>query len=123
MRLHGSTELYNSRYTPEELERWARFIHAWRPGHRTGGRAIDLPGALARTGRPGRLLLLRQHRQAPRARECAGADADAGRHLDARAGLSGASFKGSGEGKGSCLRCRGTRRTSRRPCRTRARPS
>jgi uncharacterized protein YecE (DUF72 family) len=32
MRLHGSTELYNSRYTPEELERWAACIHAWRRG-------------------------------------------------------------------------------------------
>lgn len=32
MRLHGSTELYNSRYTTEELERWARFIGAWRQG-------------------------------------------------------------------------------------------
>lgn len=32
MRLHGSTELYNSRYTSEELERWARFIDAWRNG-------------------------------------------------------------------------------------------
>ena len=32
MRLHGSTELYNSRYTIEELERWARFIEAWRNG-------------------------------------------------------------------------------------------
>ncbi|HEX2543962.1 MAG TPA: DUF72 domain-containing protein [Ramlibacter sp.] len=32
MRLHGSTELYNSRYTDEELERWARFIDAWREG-------------------------------------------------------------------------------------------
>jgi uncharacterized protein YecE (DUF72 family) len=32
MRLHGSTELYNSRYSSEELERWARFIDAWRNG-------------------------------------------------------------------------------------------
>lgn len=32
MRLHGSTELYNSRYTTQELERWARFIDAWRNG-------------------------------------------------------------------------------------------
>jgi uncharacterized protein YecE (DUF72 family) len=32
MRLHGSTELYNSRYTTEELERWARCIEAWRHG-------------------------------------------------------------------------------------------
>lgn len=32
MRLHGSTELYNSRYTSEELERWAHCIDAWRHG-------------------------------------------------------------------------------------------
>ena len=32
MRLHGSTELYNSRYTSQELERWARFIEAWAEG-------------------------------------------------------------------------------------------
>ena len=32
MRLHGSTELYNSRYTPEEIERWAACIEAWRNG-------------------------------------------------------------------------------------------
>ncbi|MBK0393337.1 DUF72 domain-containing protein [Ramlibacter algicola] len=32
MRLHGSTELYNSRYTPEEIERWAACIDAWRQG-------------------------------------------------------------------------------------------
>lgn len=32
MRLHGSTELYNSRYTREELQRWARCIEAWRRG-------------------------------------------------------------------------------------------
>jgi uncharacterized protein YecE (DUF72 family) len=32
MRLHGATELYNSRYTREELERWAACIRAWREG-------------------------------------------------------------------------------------------
>ena len=32
IRLHGSTELYNSRYTTAELERWARLIDAWRNG-------------------------------------------------------------------------------------------
>lgn len=32
MRLHGSTELYNSRYTTQELERWARFIASWAQG-------------------------------------------------------------------------------------------
>ncbi|TFZ00945.1 DUF72 domain-containing protein [Ramlibacter henchirensis] len=32
MRLHGSTELYKSRYTPEQIEDWARRIDAWRNG-------------------------------------------------------------------------------------------
>jgi uncharacterized protein YecE (DUF72 family) len=32
MRLHGSTELYNSRYTSEELDRWAECIRAWSCG-------------------------------------------------------------------------------------------
>ncbi len=32
LRLHGSTELYNSRYTRAELERWARCIRAWAHG-------------------------------------------------------------------------------------------
>ena len=32
MRLHGATELYNSRYTLPELERWAALIQAWRHG-------------------------------------------------------------------------------------------
>jgi uncharacterized protein YecE (DUF72 family) len=32
MRLHGSTELYNSRYTPAELARWADCIRAWTAG-------------------------------------------------------------------------------------------
>jgi uncharacterized protein YecE (DUF72 family) len=32
MRLHGSTELYNSRYTGEELDRWAGRIRAWAGG-------------------------------------------------------------------------------------------
>ena len=35
MRLHGSTELYNSRYTSEELDRWARFMRAWTRGRRS----------------------------------------------------------------------------------------
>src|SRR3954468_8339270 len=29
MRLHGSTELYNSRYTHEELARWAAMMRGW----------------------------------------------------------------------------------------------
>ncbi len=32
IRLHGSTELYNSRYTPQEIDRWADAIDAWRHG-------------------------------------------------------------------------------------------
>ena len=32
MRLHGSTELYNSRYTRKELEYWAECIRAWTRG-------------------------------------------------------------------------------------------
>jgi uncharacterized protein YecE (DUF72 family) len=32
MRLHGSTELYNSRYSPQELDRWASLIRAWASG-------------------------------------------------------------------------------------------
>lgn len=32
VRLHGSTELYNSRYTGEELDRWARFLRSWANG-------------------------------------------------------------------------------------------
>lgn len=29
VRLHGSTELYRSRYTGKQLDRWADFIRAW----------------------------------------------------------------------------------------------
>jgi uncharacterized protein YecE (DUF72 family) len=32
MRLHGSTELYKSRYTGAQLDRWAACIDAWRNG-------------------------------------------------------------------------------------------
>jgi uncharacterized protein YecE (DUF72 family) len=32
MRLHGSTELYNSRYTRDELARWAAHMLAWAAG-------------------------------------------------------------------------------------------
>lgn len=32
MRLHGSTELYNSRYTRKELEYWAECIRGWTTG-------------------------------------------------------------------------------------------
>jgi uncharacterized protein YecE (DUF72 family) len=42
MRLHGSTELYNSRYTSEELDRWADCIAAWtRGGQPAGARLIS----------------------------------------------------------------------------------
>jgi uncharacterized protein YecE (DUF72 family) len=52
MRLHGSTELYNSRYTPEELERWARLIVAWRQGRQVpDARLISPTGFRARAGR------------------------------------------------------------------------
>lgn len=37
MRLHGSTELYNSRYTTEELVRWASLIRAWAEGGQAQG--------------------------------------------------------------------------------------
>lgn len=37
MRLHGSTELYNSRYTSEELDRWADCIAAWARGAQPAG--------------------------------------------------------------------------------------
>lgn len=32
MQLHGSTELYNSRYTSEELDHWADCMRAWSNG-------------------------------------------------------------------------------------------
>ena len=32
IRLHGSTELYKSRYTPAQIARWAAAIEAWRIG-------------------------------------------------------------------------------------------
>jgi uncharacterized protein YecE (DUF72 family) len=37
MRLHGATELYNSRYTRKELQRWAGCIRAWREGSQSAG--------------------------------------------------------------------------------------
>jgi len=36
MRLHGATELYKSRYTGEQLDRWAACIDAWRHGRQPG---------------------------------------------------------------------------------------
>lgn len=37
MRLHGSTELYNSRYTDDELRYWSRCIRAWSRGRQPRG--------------------------------------------------------------------------------------
>jgi uncharacterized protein YecE (DUF72 family) len=37
MRLHGASELYKSRYTGEELERWAQCISAWAGGGQPAG--------------------------------------------------------------------------------------
>jgi uncharacterized protein YecE (DUF72 family) len=52
MRLHGSTELYNSRYTAEELERWARFINDWRHGREPADARLICPTrARARSSR------------------------------------------------------------------------
>ncbi len=52
MRLHGSTELYNSRYTGEELQRWARLIRAWREGGQArDARLITTEAPAARTAR------------------------------------------------------------------------
>jgi uncharacterized protein YecE (DUF72 family) len=52
MRLHGSTELYNSRYTTEELERWARCVAAWRDGTEPDdARRISPVRARERSGR------------------------------------------------------------------------
>jgi uncharacterized protein YecE (DUF72 family) len=45
MRLHGSTELYNSRYTTEELERWADCIRAWTCGGQPEDARLIAPGA------------------------------------------------------------------------------
>jgi uncharacterized protein YecE (DUF72 family) len=52
LRLHGSTELYNSSYTDEELARWARFIAAWRDGGEPAdARRICPTRSRARSGR------------------------------------------------------------------------
>jgi uncharacterized protein YecE (DUF72 family) len=43
-RLHGSTELYRSRYSDEEIERWARRIEAWTEGRpMTDGNFVTPP--------------------------------------------------------------------------------
>ncbi len=52
MRLHGSTELYNSRYTSDELARWAAAIDAWaRGGQPTDARLITKSPPPARASR------------------------------------------------------------------------
>jgi uncharacterized protein YecE (DUF72 family) len=52
MRLHGSTELYNSRYTDEELRDWSRRIRAWSQGKQPrGARLITREPPPARASR------------------------------------------------------------------------
>jgi uncharacterized protein YecE (DUF72 family) len=52
MRLHGSTELYNSRYTSDELDRWADCIAAWtRGGQPADARLISNARPPARAAR------------------------------------------------------------------------
>ena len=52
MRLHGSTELYNSRYTQEELSYWAECIRAWTQGkQRQDARLISDSAPSARASR------------------------------------------------------------------------
>jgi uncharacterized protein YecE (DUF72 family) len=43
MRLHGATELYHSRYTGEELDRWASFIRVWAQGGLPDGARLISP--------------------------------------------------------------------------------
>jgi len=43
MRLHGATELYNSRYTSEELDRWAECIRAWSTGRQPSNARLISP--------------------------------------------------------------------------------
>jgi uncharacterized protein YecE (DUF72 family) len=52
MRLHGSTELYNSRYSTEELQYWCRAIRAWTQGRQPrGARLITREPPPARAAR------------------------------------------------------------------------
>lgn len=52
MRLHGSTELYNSRYSASELRYWARCIRAWTTGGQPrGSRLITREPPAARAAR------------------------------------------------------------------------
>ena len=45
MRLHGATELYKSRYTGEQLDRWAACIDDWRHGRQPADARLIAPGA------------------------------------------------------------------------------
>lgn len=85
MRLHGSTELYNSRYTHGELARWAALMRGWASAGRDVYCYFDNTDKL----------------HAP----------DNARELMAMPGVSAET----GAGRGSCLPDRGTTRTSRLP--------
>ena len=43
IRLHGATELYKSRYTPEQLDGWAECIAAWASGSQPRGARLISP--------------------------------------------------------------------------------
>ena len=43
IRLHGATELYQSRYTSEQLDRWADCIDAWAQGEQPEGARLISP--------------------------------------------------------------------------------
>lgn len=52
VRLHGATELYKSRYTSEQLDRWAECIAAWLRGEQpAGARLISNERPLERASR------------------------------------------------------------------------
>jgi uncharacterized protein YecE (DUF72 family) len=52
VRLHGSRVLYQSGYTPREIERWASRIEAWRDGREpTDARRADAPAKVRARGR------------------------------------------------------------------------
>ena len=43
-RLHGSAELYKSRYSPEEIDRWAGRVSAWANGRKmSDGNFVTAP--------------------------------------------------------------------------------
>lgn len=52
VRLHGEVKLYESRYTPASLKRWADKVEAWRRGNQVpGARTISDKRPARRTGR------------------------------------------------------------------------